>query len=228
MDYLVLTGLALIDGISVGTLLIPMVLLIVWRKMRLAPFATYLTTITLAYFGIGVALYVGMREVFHIIGGATSSPWFCWAMLAMGILLLLYGIFSPTPKERTIEEIVSERSKEAAKSSAGSLAMIGLALGAALIEAASMLPYIAAVGIIETLSIPVAMHLMVLAIYCLVMILPAILVGVFFMAYGDRAFERTVKLMPMLEYRTKIAVLWIAALVGAYMIVHSLVLLGVL
>lgn len=31
MDYLVLVGLALLDSLSAGTLLIPVVLLIVWR-----------------------------------------------------------------------------------------------------------------------------------------------------------------------------------------------------
>lgn len=57
MDYLVLVGLALLDSLSAGTLLIPVVLLIVWRRMRGAAYVTYLGTIVLSYFAVGIALF---------------------------------------------------------------------------------------------------------------------------------------------------------------------------
>lgn len=52
--------------------------------------------------------------------------------------------------------------------------VMGLALGAAVVEVATMLPYLAATGLIGTADLPVAQRVAVLAGYCLVMVAPAL------------------------------------------------------
>lgn len=221
MDYLVLIGLALLDSLSAGTLLIPVVLLIVWRRMRFVPYFTYLSTIALSYFAIGIALFFGLRRAVDAVAKVTSEEWFAWAMLVLGILLAAYGILSPNPKKRTVEEVLESRSEETEKASAGFAAMVGLAMGAAVIEVATMLPYLAATGIIEALTVPLAVQLLILALYCVVMIAPALFIGAVFAAYGDRVYNRIAKAIPRLEYETKVTVLWVAAIVGIFLVVRS-------
>jgi hypothetical protein len=55
------------------------------------------------------------------------------------------------------------------------LPLMGLALGAGVVEVASMLPYLAAIGILSASGLPTGTNVAVLAAYCLVMVLPALL-----------------------------------------------------
>ncbi|MBZ2199563.1 GAP family protein [Occultella gossypii] len=56
----------------------------------------------------------------------------------------------------------------------GYLALIGLALGAAVLEVATMLPYLGAIGLITGADLAGPERVLVLAGYCLVMIVPAL------------------------------------------------------
>ena len=191
MDYLVLVGLALLDSLSAGTLLIPVVLLIVWRRMRGAEYVTYLGTIVLSYFAVGIALFFGLRQALDAVSGIASNTWFSWVMM------------------------------DTKKGSAGLPAMVGLALAAAVVEVGTMLPYLAAIGIIESMAVPFAVQLLILALYCVVMILPAVIVGVLFAAFGDKVYSRVVSVIPRLEYETKVTVLWVAAIIGIVLVARS-------
>ena len=53
-------------------------------------------------------------------------------------------------------------------------ALMGLALAAALVEGAAMLPYLAATGLIGSAEVSWPQRLLLLAGYCLVMVLPAL------------------------------------------------------
>ncbi len=55
------------------------------------------------------------------------------------------------------------------------LPLLGLALGAVAIEVGTMLPYLAAIGLITTSDLGTGTSLGVLAAYCVVMVLPALL-----------------------------------------------------
>ena len=62
-----------------------------------------------------------------------------------------------------------------AGSGGGSVAsLMGLALGAVALEVATMLPYLAAIGLITTAGIGWPLTGLVLAAYCVVMVLPAL------------------------------------------------------
>ena len=63
---------------------------------------------------------------------------------------------------------------------------MGLALTATLLEVGTMLPYLAAIGLISTEELPVAQRFLALAGYCLVMILPALVLMGLRLATGHR------------------------------------------
>ncbi|TVU81351.1 hypothetical protein FQN05_11765 [Corynebacterium aurimucosum] len=48
-EFLPLAGLALVDSLSAGTLVIPIALIVIWRRVRLGLLGTYLATIATAY-----------------------------------------------------------------------------------------------------------------------------------------------------------------------------------
>src|SRR5690606_22698644 len=52
--------------------------------------------------------------------------------------------------------------------------LIGLALGAATVEVGSMLPYLGAIGLLSAADLGTAQRVVVLAGYCVVMVLPAL------------------------------------------------------
>ena len=99
--------------------------------------------------------------------------------------------------------------------------MVALGLGASLTEAATMLPYIAAMGIIGSWDIPSAAKSGAVGVYCLVMILPTVILATLALLFGQKFFPRLERLIPRLEYEAKVTLLWIAAIVGIYMVAYS-------
>ena len=99
--------------------------------------------------------------------------------------------------------------------------MVILGLGASLTEAATMLPYIAAMGIISDWDTPMAGQLIAIAAYCGVMIAPTVILAAIALVAGQKFFPRLEKAIPRLQYEAKVTLLWIAAIVGIYMVIHS-------
>lgn len=228
-NFLSLLALALVDSLSMGTLVIPLVLLLKWRHVRVAPYGAYLATIAASYFLIGTALFFGMRGVMEIFSQVAVTAWFSWTLLVLGAALFIFGVFSPNPVKKTAEEIMDAREQQAdqkIRQSAGLLGIVSLAVGAAVLEAATMLPYLAAIGIIQSLPAPFAVQLGVLGLYCLVMVAPAVLIGCVARLWGDRVFEKIFTIMPRLEYEAKVTLLWVAAIVGVLMVRNSAIQLG--
>lgn len=58
------------------------------------------------------------------------------------------------------------------------LPLVGLALGAGVVEVATMVPYLGAIGILSASGLPTGTNVAILAAYCLVMVLPALLLTV--------------------------------------------------
>ncbi|WP_347031458.1 GAP family protein [Brevibacterium paucivorans] len=233
-DFLPLAGLALVDSLSAGTLVIPIALIFMWRRVRVGLLGTYLATIATAYFGLGVALLLGFDAAVTRLSGVSETDWFRWVTLVLGAGLFVFGVFSPNPKKHVDTqtagaEVPEGRASHLAKSASLSVTgMVGLALGAAVVEAATMLPYLGAMGIIQSMSFGFSGKVALIAGYCIVMILPAILVAVIAGAAGSAIFPRLERAMRRLEYEAKVTLLWIAAIVGGYMAMSSALRLGLI
>lgn len=223
LDIIPLIGLALVDSLSVGTLVIPLTLLLRWGRLRTIPYATYLGTITVAYFALGITLMLGFAGIGPIITEATQTDWAPWVTLVLGAALALFGIVAPNPRKPEPGEtnLPTDTTKMQKATRAGLAGMVSLALGAAVIEAATMLPYLAAIGIMQSFEITPLLRLALLAAYCIIMVLPAMLAGAAMGLVGDRLADRLQRWIPRLNYEAKVTLLWIAAIVGITMVYRS-------
>ncbi|ACV07518.1 GAP family protein [Kytococcus sedentarius] len=212
-DLLALAGLALLDSLSVGTLVIPLALVVSRRRVDVGPLTVYLVTVVAIYFALGVALVVGIEALTGPFLRAFETEPAQWVKLALGVVLLAFGILAPTPRTRT--------GPRPAPQSLAPAAMVALGAGAALTEAATMVPYLAGTAIISGMEIGWPVRLLVLAGYCLVMILPALVLIGLAGAVGDRVWPRLERFIPVLEREARTTLLWIAAIAGGWMAVSA-------
>ena len=138
--------------------------------------------------------------------------------MILGAILAAYGIFGPDPVKPTPGELPKQLNKPIQTSLPK---MVLLGLGASLTEAATMLPYIAAMGIISDWDAPMAGQVAAIATYCGVMIVPTVILAAIALVAGQTFFPRLEKAVPRLQYEAKVTLLWIAAIVGIYMVVNS-------
>ena len=213
-----LVGLALLDSLSIGTLVIPLALIVMWRSVRVPALAAYLLTVAAVYFALGVAMLLGFTGLSAYVERITNTPVFPWITLILGAILAIYGIFGPDPVKPTPGELPKQLNKPIRTSLPK---MIILGLGASLTEAATMLPYLAAMGIISDWDTPMAGQLVAIAAYCGVMVAPTVILAAIALVAGQKFFPRLEKAIPRLQYEAKVTLLWIAAIVGIYMVIHS-------
>ncbi|WP_328529618.1 GAP family protein [Nocardioides sp. NBC_00368] len=178
--YVALAVLALIDSTSFGTLLIPVWLLMAPGRVRAGRILVYLGAIAGFYALLGIAILLGGSAVAETLAGLRDSRAFLWGQLLVGVGLFAWSFKLDPPrsaKERAPEtprRLLRWRERAVASESGSASALAAMAVLAGLVEAASMLPYLAAIGIIGTEGPewPVS-GLWVLA-YCAVMIAPAL------------------------------------------------------
>lgn len=181
--YLALAVLALIDSTSFGTLLIPVWLLMAPGRVRPGRILVYLGALAGFYALLGIAILLGGSAVADTVSGLSDSRPFLWGQLFVGVGLFALSFKLDPPasgKERTDapeppSRLLRWRERAVASESGSASALAALAVLAGLVEAASMLPYLAAIGVIGTQGPdwPVS-GLWVLG-YCVVMIAPALL-----------------------------------------------------
>lgn len=212
-------GLALLDSLSAGTLVIPLVLVLNQRGVKVHPLAIYFLTVCLSYFAIGVVILLGLNQVRDALGDVLNSDPVTWLKLIVGAGLLAYGLVAPDPKKTEGTEVRQPRNLS-------TVAMVSLALSAVAIEAATMLPYLAAIAILSDAELAMLPRLSVLALYCVVMILPALACITAVTVLGDRIWPRVEKFVRWVERETKVTLMWIAAIAGIYLIATAASQLG--
>ncbi|PBB07433.1 hypothetical protein CKW39_13860 [Kocuria sp. WRN011] len=200
----VLTVLALVDSTSFGTLLIPIWLLMAPGRLKLGRLLVYLATVLAAYFVIGVLIMLGATAFIDAFGEALESRTAYIIQLALGIgLVVLSYVMDPGTKRA--KRLAAERAAAGNAASApggrvsrwrarilgadgapigtragvGSLAaLMGLALVGVSLEVATMVPYLAGIGIISSTSPSLTISLLMLGGYCLVMIAPTLILTI--------------------------------------------------
>ncbi|THV42534.1 GAP family protein [Glycomyces buryatensis] len=182
-----LAALALIDSTSFGTLLIPIWLMLAPGRLRAGRMFVYLGTIAVFYFAVGMAVALGAGTFLTEIAAILDSRAASWVQLALGVGLfaLTFRFDSKRRKEsggrvarwreRALgAEAPSGAGGTATRSRMGALSLMGLATAAATLEVATMLPYLAAIGLVTKAGIGAAGTTVTMAAYCLVMVLPAL------------------------------------------------------
>ena len=181
----VLVVLALIDSTSFGTLLIPVWLLMAPGRPQPARLLAYLGTVAAFYLAVGITVMLGAGAVLDRYGAALGSrpAMILQLLVGIGLFALSFRFDGKKAAARAEREgakpgrLVRWRARAMGieGSSTSALPLLGLALGAAALEVGTMLPYLAAIGLITTSGLTTTASVGVLAAYCVVMVLPALL-----------------------------------------------------
>jgi len=225
---LALLVLALIDATSMGTLVIPVILLVTGEggALRVAGRTLlYLGVIGLFYLALGIGLLTGLLPLLDVI-----SPWlgsapvmFLLALAGLGLVIWSFHIDPAAIRKRGGDPEASARrwTDRARRASGRPTLLIGLALLAGVVEAASMIPYLAAMGIIAEMGIGLGQGSLVLVAYCAVMIVPAALLCAVRAALGTRADRALDRAHDWAVKHTTSAFSWAVGIIGAILLLNT-------
>lgn len=193
----ILAVLALIDSTSFGTLLIPVWLLMAPGRLRAGRLLVYLGVVAGAYAVIGLVLLVALTlfgdSLLNWLAGTRESQPFLVAQAALAAGLILYSLrLDPMTEAGKAKK----REREASRSTGdrlsrfrsravgegaggesaqrGTLPLLALALAAVGLEIATLLPYLAGIGLVATSGPELPGSALMILFYCVVMILPAL------------------------------------------------------
>ncbi|GAA2077592.1 GAP family protein [Microbacterium hatanonis] len=191
---LALVLLALLDGLSIGTLLIPLFFLLVPGRVRGGRMLLYLGTIAVFYLIVGLLFLTGLVNVVDAAGDFLSSTPGRVTRLIIGGALLATAIVMPTGSRAkskvaaapggAAEEVgredeapgrLSRWRERLLSESAPRTAIMGVAVAAGVVEVATMVPYILGMTMLAEAALPLPAQVGALAGYCAVMIAPALL-----------------------------------------------------
>ncbi|GIE95212.1 GAP family protein [Paractinoplanes rishiriensis] len=221
-----LVVLALIDSTSFGTLLIPAWLLIHPGRVRVSRMLVFLGTVAAFYFVVGVAVALGADAFLPQITRVLETEPARWTQLVLGVGLFFLSFRLDRKNKKTQPgggRVARWRERTMAEGS-GVTALAGLALTAAALEVTTMLPYLAAIGLMTTSSLAPAEIALVMAGYCVVMILPALVLMLARMAAGDRVIPVLTRFSDWMARSN--AVSWIVGIVGFLLARDAAVALG--
>lgn len=169
-----LAALALIDSTSFGTLLIPIWLLLTPGRPPVRRVLVFLGTVGIFYFALGLALVAGAAAIVDGAGDLLDGPVAARIQLVIGVGLFVWSFWIGRSGGEKGGGRVSRWRERLTGAEGGVIALMGLALTAALLEVATMLPYLGATTLISGAQLSAGERAGTLAAYCLVMLLPAL------------------------------------------------------
>ena len=215
--YAVLVGLALVDSTSVGTLVIPLVWLlrpgpVAWRSL-----VTFLATVAVMYAAIGAVLLVVGQSLATALDGLGDVDAVRWVELVVGVGLFAVA-FSNTAMGRLAGGALRWRDRlrgDADGDGPGvGRSIVATAAVAVAVEVPTMLPYLAAIGILAATDLAVGLQLSVLGGYAVVMVLPALTLAVLRAAAGSRVEAPLRRLDGWLTRQADEMTGWVFGIVG--------------
>ncbi|MCJ0979351.1 GAP family protein [Rhodococcus sp. ARC_M12] len=178
-----LPGLALVDSIGIGTLAVPLWMML-WPSFRARVVLLHLSVLGLLYLGVGIAVWAATD------GLSVAVPGDARIRLAVGLALLIMGL-------------VCDRRRQAPKAAwwtrppgtVRGVVLLAVAVGA--VEVATMLPYFAAIDAVGDAGLGWGLSALLLAAYVLVTLSPALVL----LAVRVLAQERVSSITPTLLRR---------------------------
>ena len=223
-----LVVLALVDSTSMGTLVIPLILLVVGEggaRRVSGRTLLYLAIIGVFYLLLGIALLAGLLPLMEHLGHLLASPQVMLVLAVAGAALVWWSFRidpSAIRKRGGDPEASARRWTARARAASGRPpALVALALGAGLIEAASMIPYLAALGIIADMGIGLPRGALVLVGYCAVMILPGIVLCGARMLLGARGDGLLERLHDRAVRHASGAFSWTVGIIGVILVLNT-------
>ncbi|SNY44187.1 GAP family protein [Paractinoplanes atraurantiacus] len=207
-----LAVLALIDSTSFGTLLIPIWLLMHPGPVRAGRILVFLGTVAVFYFAVGLAVALGADAFLPQISRLLDTRPVSWIQLILGVGLFFWSFRLDRRRGAGATGGRLARWRERAMTDGGAAGLAGLALAAAAAEVTTMLPYLAAIGLLTGAGLGAGAIAVVMAAYCLIMILPALVLLGARLAAGDRLTPLLTRAGDRLARSNALA--WIVGIVG--------------
>ncbi|MDT0200526.1 GAP family protein [Nocardioides sp. AE5] len=224
--------LALVDSTSFGTLLIPIWLLLTPGRIRARRVLVFLGTVAAFYLLLGLVLALGAQVLLDEFAAAARSTPVLVVQLVLGAALVVLGLTIEPWTKAGKEKKRARRAAREAEHGPGRAtrmrqramdadaplgAVVGLAVAAAAVEAASMLPYLAAIGLIVSADLALGTTTLVLVGYCLVMVLPASILLGLRLGLHQRIEPLLARIEAWLSRNSGEAIAWVLFLVGLYL-----------
>lgn len=210
-----LAVLALIDSTSIGTLFIPIWLLLQTGRVAVSRILAYLATIACFYFVVGGAIMLGAGSLAEPLARALDSIVVLYIQLAIGIgLFVLSFRFDPKRREQDSANRGERWQARVAGRSSSVASLMGLALLAGVLELATMLPYLGAIGLLTTSQIGWSVRGLLLGAYVVVMVVPALALLVVRILARDRADPWLKRLSRWMTRHADEAIPWVLGIVG--------------
>ena len=236
----VLAVLALIDSTAFGTSLVPLWLMLAPGKLRAGRVMMYLLTLAGGYALVGLVILATLtlvgEQAMDAIAGAREQTTFLIVQLAIGAGLIWYSSrldpFTKAGKERKQQRMTKKgatdrvsrfRARAVGPESGGGVwPLMGLALLAVVAEFATLLPYLAGIGLVAAEGPPMPGSAGMIVFYCAVMITPATLLLIGRVVAG-RTLDRPLKrLEGFLNRHANGAVALVLFLLGLWMSINAL------
>ncbi|MUK01370.1 GAP family protein [Vibrio cholerae] len=221
--------LALIDSTSFGTLLIPIWLMLAPGRIRLARILVFLLTIGAFYVAVGLAVLFGAEAAIRQYGDLFASRPAHVVFFGVGAALLAWSLVLERQAKRqkvtgsAPGRLAAFRERAVGSETGGGAfpALVGLALLAGLVEVASMLPYLGAIGAITASDIPWPVSGLVLAAYCAVMVLPAVVLLLLRITAARRVDPLLQRIDRWMTRNSTNSLSWVVGIVGVVVMVHT-------
>lgn len=165
-----LIGLALLDSIGVGTLVVPLWMML-RPSFRVRGVLLHLGVLGLLYLGVGITLLTVFQDV-TLASMAHAVPGNAWVRMTVGVVVLVLGLICDRRRRRP-----SGTWWMRAPASARGVALLAVAVGA--VEVATMLPYFAAIDAVAASGRGLVLSVSILAVYVLITLLPALVLLAF-------------------------------------------------
>ncbi|SDT71683.1 GAP family protein [Jiangella sp. DSM 45060] len=207
-------GLALLDTMSPATIGISIYLLLTAGARTPRLLFSYLATVTLFYFVLGTALMTGLGAVVDSLGDAANSRTAYLIQAGVGAALFIGAWFVPTKTKDDDGGGPSGRRERRAGRAQTVPAAVGLGVTTGLLEGATALPYLAAIGIMTSNELSPAQWAPLLAGYNVIMVLPGVLLFVVWRVAGDRVRARLERFRDWLQANSAETLSWIMGIAG--------------
>ncbi|WP_035811980.1 GAP family protein [Jiangella gansuensis] len=214
-------GLALLDTLSPATIGISVYVLLTARERAARLLFTYLATVAAFYFCLGSALMLGLGAVVDSLGDVLDNRAGYLVQAAIGAALFAASWFVPRKKDADPAGRQERRMSRAHNAPA----MIGLGVTTGLLEAATALPYLAAIGIMTSADLPAGQWAPLLAGYNLIMVLPPVLMYVAWRIAGERVRGRFERLRTWLSANSRETLSWVMGIAGFLLLRDAIVVL---
>lgn len=213
-------GLALLDTLSPATIGISIYLLLTAGPRTARLLFSYLATVALFYFVLGTALMAGFGAAADSLGDAVNGRTAYLVQAGIGAALFIGCWFVPTKKKDDGDgaaPAAGRRERRAGRAQTVP-AMVGLGVTTGLLEAATALPYLAAIGLMTSAGLNPAQWAPLLAGYNVIMVLPGVLLFLVWRVAGERVRSRFERFRDWLRASSGETLAWIMGIAGVLLV----------